>query len=173
MNRHHSTIDPIAEFLARKDLRMFPSDDGNSLLGNVTTPDGIDISLCVTCNANPSLIYVAATLPVAVPPSRRGAMVQVLNFINQAIPCGGLALDPEDGRVSLRNSAMIPDGEHPVSQLDWLLAINAAVMQRHAFTLVRLATGALGARAAIALMNKEAAAPSSPPPPDPDRIRWN
>lgn len=173
MNRQHSLTDQVAEFLAEQDFPLFRSEE-NSFFGNVTIEGGVDISLWVDCKCSSTpLVRVSGILPIAVPASLQGEFVSVLNAINQSILCGRFAMDPQDGRVSLENSAMIPDGEHPRAQLRWLLFLNEAIMRREALTLMRLATGALTERDALSLIGIESGDSPMQAESDPERIRWN
>ena len=174
MNRQHSFTDQVAHFLAEQNLDLFRSGEGTCFSGSVTAECGVDLSLRVNCTTTyPSLVRVIATLPVAVPPPVRDALVRVLNTINGAVPCGAFTIDPENGRVSLETAAMIPEEEHPGTQLRWLLFLNANVMNRHTFTLIGLATGSLTAQDALALVAQVSAAPELSVEPDPERFRWN
>ena len=117
--------------------------------------------------ASPTAPSVAAPAPV------HHDLVRVLNVVNRAVTCGAFTIDPESGRVSLESAAMIPEKEHPGAQLRWLLFLNENIMDRHAFKLIGLATGALTARDALSLIAQEFAAPELPVEPDPERFRWN
>ena len=173
MKRNHTLTDRVAEYLAQQDIHPF-NFDGNSFFACVTTGDGVDVSLHVVCTcASPSLVRVAATLPIVVPSRLHGAVASVLNVINRGVPCGGFTIDPADGRISLENSAMIPDEEHPRVQLRWLLFLNANMMRRQALTLIRIAIGGLPVSEAIALVTGEIGDTDTHIAPDPERIRWN
>jgi len=174
MNRQHSFTDQVAEFLAEQSLQLFRSEDGTCFSGSTTAECGVDYSLQVNCSCTyPSLVRVIAMLPIAVPAPVHNDFFRVLNVVNQTVPCGGFAIDPKDGRVTLDTSALIPDGEHPGPQLRWLLFLNANFMNREAFTLIRLTTGALTVDAALALVAQESANPNIPFEPNPERTRWN
>ena len=173
MNRNHSLIDQVAELLAEQGIHLFTFEEG-SFFGYVTVEGGVDISLRIHCTcARPSLIRVTGTLPMAVPAPLHDPLVKVLNAINQSVPCGGFTINPADGRVSLENSAMIPDGDHPGPQLRWLLFLNGAIMRRQSLTIMRLATGALAECDALALVTQESGDSDISAEPDSERFRWN
>lgn len=173
MNRQHSLTDQVVEFLAEQDFPLFRSEE-NSFFGNTTIEGGVDITLWVDykCSSTP-LVRVCGILPIAISSPLQGEAMGVLNAINQGVLCGRFAMDPQDGRVSLENSAMIPDGEHPLAHLRWLLFLNEAIMRRGALTLMQLATGAPSGREALSLLGVESGHSPMQPEPDPERIRWN